>query len=136
MSCTQYELLPILITALKQGNIVLGFLLIDSFCHCCLLLFSSFGEAQAWVTPCHYYFFFCWPIIYADLRGTAPLVPAFLLPAISKTHSASRPRPQRSTGGDVRSLVGCHPKETLHCCRVISVVFSSACVDSICAGHH
>ena len=25
--------------------------------------------------------------------------------------------PQRSTGGDVRSLVGCHPKETLHCCQ-------------------
>ena len=40
------------------------------------------------------------------------------------------PRPQRSTGGDVRSLVGCRLKETLHCCRVTSVVFSDACSDS------
>ena len=46
------------------------------------------------------------------------------------------PRPQRSTGSDVRSLVGCHPKETLHCCWVTSVVFSSACSDSTYAGHH
>ena len=37
-------------------------------------------------------------------------------PATPRAHSASRPRPQRSTGSDVRSLVGCHPKETLHCC--------------------
>ena len=27
------------------------------------------------------------------------------------------PAAHRSTGGDVRSLVGCHPKETLHCCQ-------------------
>ena len=57
-------------------------------------------------------------------------------PATPRAHSASRPRPQRSTGSDVRSLVGCHPKETLHCCRVTSVVFSSACSDSTYAGHH
>ena len=36
--------------------------------------------------------------------------------ATPRAHSALRPRPQRSTGSDVRSLVGCHPKETLHCC--------------------
>ena len=77
-------------------------------------------------------FLFCCPIICADLRGTAPapLVPASLLPATPRAHSASRPRPQRSTGSDVRSLVGCHPKETLHCCWVTSVLFSSACSDS------
>ena len=57
-------------------------------------------------------------------------------PATPNAHSASRPRPQRSTGSDVRSLVGCHPKETLHCCWVTSVVFSSACSDSTYAGHH
>ena len=28
---------------------------------------------------------------------------------------------QMSTGGDVKSLVGCHLKKTLHCCRVTSV---------------
>ena len=82
--------------------------------------------------------FFLGPIICADLRGTAPapLVPASLLPATPKTHSASWPRPQRSTGSDVRSLVGCHPKETLHCCRAISVVFGSGCSDWTYAGHH
>ena len=82
--------------------------------------------------------FFCCSINCADLRGTAPapLVPASPTSGHTQGSSASRPRPQRSTGGDVRSLVGCHPKETLHCCRVISVVFSSACSDSTCAGHH
>ena len=57
-------------------------------------------------------------------------------PATLRAHSASWPHPQRSTGNDVRSLVGCHPKETLHCCRVTSVVSSSACSDSTYAGHH
>ena len=60
-------------------------------------------------------------------------------PATPKAYSASRPHPQRSTGGDVRSLVvlvGCHPKETLHYCRVTLVVFSSACSDWTYAGHH
>ena len=62
----------------------------------------------------------CNPIICADLRGTAtaPLIPASPPPATPKTHSASWPRPQRSTGSDGRSLVGYHPKETQHCCRV------------------
>ena len=41
--------------------------------------------------------------------------------------------PQEKT---VRSLVGCHPKETLHCCWVTSVMFSSACSDWTYAGHH
>ena len=76
--------------------------------------------------------FFRCPIICAD----TPLVPAFLPPATSKTDSASRPCRQRSTGRDVRSLVGCHLKETLHCCRVTSVVFSGAGSDSTYAGHH
>ena len=83
------------------------------------------------------FFVCCCPIICADLRGTAsaPLVPAFLLPATPKTHSALRPRPQRFTGGDVRLFVGCHPKETLHCCQVTSVVFNRVCSDSTYAGH-
>ena len=66
----------------------------------------------------------------------APLVPAYPAPATPKTHSASWPIPQRSTGSDVRLLVGCHPKETQHCCRVTSVVFTDACSDSTNAGHH
>ena len=80
----------------------------------------------------------CCPIICADLRGTAPapLVPAFPPSATPRAYSALQPRPQRSTGGDVKSLVGCHPKETLHCCWVTSVVFSSACSDSTYTGHH
>ena len=80
----------------------------------------------------------CNSIICADLRGTAlaPLVPASPPPATPKTHSASWPRPRRSTGRDVRSLVGCHPKETQHCCRVTWVVFTDACSDSTNAGHH
>ena len=56
--------------------------------------------------------------------------------ATPRAHSASQPRPQRSTGGDVRSLEGCHPKETLHCCWVTLVVFSSACSDWTYAWHH
>ena len=80
----------------------------------------------------------CNPIICADLRGTAtaPLIPASLPSATPKTHSASWPRPQRSTGSDGRSLVGYRPKETQHCCRVTSVVFTDACSDSTNAGHH
>ena len=80
----------------------------------------------------------CNPIICADLRGTAPapLVPASPPPATPKTHSASWPRPQRSTGSDVRSLLACHPKEILQCHRVTSVVLTDACSDSTNAGHH
>ena len=40
-----------------------------------------------------------------------------------------QPCPQRFTGGDIRLLVGCHPKETLPCCLVTLAVFSSACSD-------
>ena len=53
-----------------------------------------------------------------------------------RAHSLLRPRPQRSTGGDVRSLVGCLLKETLHCCRVTLVVFSNGGSDSPYIGHH
>ena len=56
--------------------------------------------------------------------------------ATPRAHSTSQPHTQWSTGGDLRSLVGCHPKETLHCCWVNSVVFSSACTDWTYAGHH
>ena len=58
----------------------------------------------------------CYRISCADPRGTAPTprVPASWPQASSKIHSASWLYRQRSTGGDVRSLVGCHPKETLH----------------------
>ena len=35
-----------------------------------------------------------------------------------------------------RWWASCHPEETLHCCRVTSVVFSNACSDSTYAGHH
>ena len=67
----------------------------------------------------------------------APLVPASPLPATPKTHSASPPPPlKRSTGSDVRSLAGCHPKETLQCCWVTSVMFSNACSDGTFTGHH
>ena len=49
--------------------------------------------------------------------------PASLPPATPKTRSRSWPHPQRSTGGDVRSLEGCHPREVLHCCQsVVPVV--------------
>ena len=44
--------------------------------------------------------FVCSPIICADIRGTAPAppVPAYLFPATPRTHSASQPCCQRSTG--------------------------------------
>ena len=48
----------------------------------------------------------------------------------------SWPHPQRSTGSDVRSFVGCHPKETQHFCWFTLVVFTDACSDSAYAGHH
>ena len=99
----------------------------------------------------HFFFFFFFFIFFSFLSfffavpSTVPTSEALLPrrssrhpspPATPRAHSASRPRPQRSTGSDVRSLVGCHPKETLHCCSVTSVVFSSACSDSTYAGHH
>ena len=56
--------------------------------------------------------------------------------ATPRAHSTSQPHPMRPTRGDVRSLWGCHPKETLHCCWVTSAVFSSACSDWTHAGLH
>ena len=56
--------------------------------------------------------------------------------ATPRAHSTSQPHPMRPTRGDVRSLWGCHPKESLHCCWVTSAVFSSACSDWTHAGLH
>ena len=78
-------------------------------------------------------FLLCCHIICADLSGTALalLIPTSLPPASSKIYSVSRPRPQRTRGGDVRSVVGCHPKKTLHCCQIIALVFNDASSDSV-----
>ena len=70
---------------------------------------------------------FCCPLVNcANLGSTAPvaLVPASLplCMAMPKTYSASQPSLQRSTGGDLRSLVDCHQQETLHCCQVTDSV--------------
>ena len=98
-----------------------------------IMIWNSFS-----FTFCECYYYFCCPIICADLRGTAPkpLVPTALSLATPRVHSKSWPCPQRSTGGNMISLVGCHLKETLHCCWVTSVVFSNACSDSTYTGHH
>ena len=111
----------------------------------------------------YFLFVFCWPIIFADLRGIVFFADlssvltsealCFLLTyhlcwpqrhcshatqplATPVDHSALQPHTLRSTGGDVRSLVGYHPEETLHCCRVTSVIFSSTCSHLTCSGHH
>ena len=63
----------------------------------------------------------CCPTICADLRG-------------SSRHSYLRPHPQRSTGGHVRSLVGCHHKETRP--ALLPSHFGRACSDSTYAGHY
>ena len=52
----------------------------------------------------------------------------------SSRHSCLRPRPQRSTGGHVRSLVGCHHKETRP--ALLPSHFGRACSDSTYAEHH
>ena len=93
----------------------------SSFQWCCG--HSDKEETSTWGESFFLFLSFCCSIICADLRGTAPapLVPASLPPATPKIYSVSRPRPLRSTGGDLRSLEGCHPKETLHCCRVTLV---------------
>ena len=52
----------------------------------------------------------------------------------SSRHSYLRLHPQRSTGGHVRSLVGCHHKETRP--ALIPSRFGRACSDSTYAGHH
>ena len=43
--------------------------------------------------------------------------------------------PVWSTGGDIRSMVGCHPKETLYWGWETLVVFSDYCSYSTCAEH-
>ena len=93
------------------------------------------------ICPRSYLFIFLFFVVAAvpsSVPTSEALLPCRSSPpsATPRAHSASRPCPQRSTGGDVRSLVGCHPKETLHCCWVTSVVFSSACSDWTYAGHH
>ena len=52
----------------------------------------------------------------------------------SSRHSYLRPHTQRSTGGHVRSLVGCHHKETRP--ALLPSHFGRACSDSTYAGHH
>ena len=70
---------------------------------------------------------------------SVPASEALLLQCHPSIHTASHIQDsfcildQRSTGGDARSLVGCHLKEMLHFCQVTSVVFSDACSDSTCA---
>ena len=73
-----------------------GFLLLFFCCCCCFAVPSTVPTSEALLPR-------------RSSRHPPP-------PATPRAHSASRPRPQRSTGSDVRSLVGCHPKETLHCC--------------------
>ena len=71
------------------------------------------------------------------LAATAPvlLVLASLLPATLRAHSTSRPCP-RGPQEETSDCWWAHPKETLHCCQVTLVVFSSACSDWIYTGHH
>ena len=53
-------------------------------------------------------------------------------PGLILHHGHSPRGPQEYLGW----LVGCPPKETLHCCWITLVVFSSACSDWTYAGHH
>ena len=57
-----------------------------------------------------------------------------LLSSSSSRHSYLRPRPQRSAGGHVRSVVGCHHKETRP--ALLPSHSGRACSDSTYAGHH
>ena len=84
---------------------------------------------EAWQTEMSHHL--CWPQRHCFMSLVLASVPL----ATPRAHSTSQPCPQRSTG-DIRSLVGCHPQETLHCCRVTLMVFSSACSDLTYAGHH
>ena len=78
-------------------------------------------------------FFFFAVLFFAQRHYCCTIHPGIL--TFGHNHSTLWPLPMRSTG-DVRWLVGCHPKETLHCCRVTSMVFTSACSDSTYTGHH
>ena len=69
--------------------------------------------------------------LHPHLRAHPGLIP-HCIPTSSHTQGSFRtlqPCPQRFPGGDIRLLVGCHPKETLPCCLVTLAVFSSACSD-------
>ena len=82
---------------------------------------------------CFVLFVFCCPIIYANFRGTAtmPIIwPGIPVPSHTQGSFCIVPHPERSTGGDRLMVVcQCHLKETLHCCQVTLVGFSSACSD-------
>ena len=95
------------------------------FCFVVYIPAPSISSITDWVVL----FSFCCPFICADLISTAAmlLVPASLALTSSQTHSTFGSCCQRSTGEDIRLLVGCHLKETLHCCLVTSVVFSMSC---------
>ena len=53
--------------------------------------------------------------------------------ATPRAHSASRPRPQRSTGGDVRSLVGCIRRK--HCTAAESLRWCSVDIVPVLIEH-
>ena len=57
-----------------------------------------------------------------------------LFSSCSFRNSYLRLHPQRSTGGHIRSLVGCHHKETRP--ALLPSHFGRACSDSTYAGHH
>ena len=73
------------------------------------------------------------PALEALLCAACPSIPHLQLHSGLILHHGPTPRgPQEDLGW----LVGCHPKETLHCCWVTLVVFSSACSDWTNAWHH
>ena len=109
------------------------FFIFPSFQSLALKCLRSFWYDALW---CVFWCVFCCPIIRADLRGAALCRSSRDSPPPATSIADPPGTPQRSTGGDVGSLVGCHPKETLHCHRVTSVVFTSACSDWTYAGHH
>ena len=73
--------------------------------------------------------------------STVPLsVPTSEVLLLRRSSRSPFPRPHPGLiphcgPGDVRVLVGRPPKETLHCCRVTSVVSSEVCPYSTYAGH-
>ena len=108
---------------------VVGLLLeVLGFLFCCFVFYIS-APSPSSITDWVVLFSFCCPFICADLSSTAAmlLVPASLALTSSQAHSTFGFCCQRSTGEDIRLLVGCHLKETLHCCLVTSVVFSMSC---------
>ena len=67
-------------------------------------------------------------VIFADFlsRAPTPLIPAYPCsephPSLTIIFHHGPASSQRSAGGDVGSVVGCHPVETPRSCRVASVV--------------